>query len=409
MHYIDTATAVAGLFVDPGPSQNPTVWDAAHANALQLEIINVIEHAGLTPTKGTNDQLLTAILTLGGAPLLGIKNPLINPSFLVAQTGNSQTKDSGSVAERLFDGWWFTRAQTGSVQADRTAFTPGQTDVPGNPEWFMEWSRLTSGSGTFRMESRMEDVRTFQGRVVTFSVWIKNNVAGSVTVTPSCTQHFGSGGSSNVETNFTPLAVNSTSWTLYTGTTTLPSISGKTIDANGGDYLDFGFHIDGADDFDLAIAKVQIEEGSVATAFEERTKADTLLRCLRYFERSIAAGLPVTWPPGSGTHPASGAIVTWGEGYLVSGSTYGFPALQRNFLVPKREDAVAVSSQHSMEWWPALQGSGTINTIEVDGSTYAVQSTLGTGRSTTGFPTADVNPGAGVQLAAHFKYEDLIF
>lgn len=56
---------VVGFFTEgnPNTSTPATVVTGDWLNALQEEIINVITGAGLTPTKGTNTQLATAIST----------------------------------------------------------------------------------------------------------------------------------------------------------------------------------------------------------------------------------------------------------------------------------------------------------------------------------------------------------
>lgn len=63
MHRIDSAGAVEGRYSagNPATGQRATLLDADHLNAMQEEILAVIEHAGITPVKGTNNQLLAAI------------------------------------------------------------------------------------------------------------------------------------------------------------------------------------------------------------------------------------------------------------------------------------------------------------------------------------------------------------
>jgi hypothetical protein len=66
MHKIDTDGHVANEFSDGNPltGQEATILDAAMANAIMYEIINVILHAGITLEKGTNDQLRDAIIAI---------------------------------------------------------------------------------------------------------------------------------------------------------------------------------------------------------------------------------------------------------------------------------------------------------------------------------------------------------
>lgn len=66
MHRIDTAGSVAGAFTDgnPATATPATVVDDDFMNAVQDELVAVIETAGITLEKGTNDQLLEAIIRL---------------------------------------------------------------------------------------------------------------------------------------------------------------------------------------------------------------------------------------------------------------------------------------------------------------------------------------------------------
>lgn len=71
MHRIDSSGSVAGQFTagNPATGQRATLLDADHMNAIQEEILAVIEAAGIAPVKGTNNQLLTAIQALIAAAL----------------------------------------------------------------------------------------------------------------------------------------------------------------------------------------------------------------------------------------------------------------------------------------------------------------------------------------------------
>lgn len=66
MHKIDTSGHVLNRFSDGNPltGQQATLVDAAFANALMDEIVNVIQHAGIPLAKGTNNQLRDAIIAL---------------------------------------------------------------------------------------------------------------------------------------------------------------------------------------------------------------------------------------------------------------------------------------------------------------------------------------------------------
>lgn len=70
MHRIDHATAVSNLFTEGNPSlgQPATVVTDDWLNDVQEELITILAAAGVTPVKGTQNQLLAALSTLFVAP-----------------------------------------------------------------------------------------------------------------------------------------------------------------------------------------------------------------------------------------------------------------------------------------------------------------------------------------------------
>lgn len=181
------------------------------------------------------------------------------------------------------DRWVFNSSGTGgNGSVSRQAFTVGQTDVPGEPTYFMRW-QITSAasgqtSGSCYAEQRIEDVRTLAGQTATISFYAK----GTGTL-PNIflTQTFGSGGSTQVAlTLATNVALNA-NWTKYTYTVNVGSISGKTIGTNHYVGLTFMVPLNSTYTFDLA--QVQVEQGSVATPFERRNYAQEVRLCQRYF------------------------------------------------------------------------------------------------------------------------------
>lgn len=72
---------------------------AAHMNALQEELLAVIEAAGLTPAAGSWTQLLSALgLMYGGAGSLGEPGWWRLPGGLIVQWGDGVTGGGGSVS-----------------------------------------------------------------------------------------------------------------------------------------------------------------------------------------------------------------------------------------------------------------------------------------------------------------------
>jgi len=211
---------------------------------------------------------------------LMFRNRIINGDMRIAQRGTSITSASAPYVYSL-DRWrFYGQATTGSATVSQQAFTVGQTDVPGEPEFFMRWNQTATPGGTVALTQPVEGVRTLAGQSATVSFWAKAGSARSITV--RLTQNFGSGGSADVSTNSSAQAL-TTSWQRYTITLSVPSISGKTIGANN--YLDLMFVDSNASTFTTDIAEVQLEVGSKASAFERRPYSEELLRCQRYYEQ----------------------------------------------------------------------------------------------------------------------------
>ena len=212
------------------------------------------------------------------------KNKIINGDFGIWQRGTSFSNPANGTycADRfktINDGTGATRT------ISQQTFTPGTAPVAGyEGQYFMRYAVSVAGTGnTYQgMQQFIEDVRTFAGQTVTFSFWAKADATRTVQV--DLTQYFGSGGSGNVQTLFSNQTV-TTSWARYSGTVTLPSISGKTIGT--GSALQFGYYAPALTACTIDIWGVQLEAGSVATAFQTATGTiqGELSACQRYYWR----------------------------------------------------------------------------------------------------------------------------
>jgi hypothetical protein len=235
-----------------------------------------------------SDGSATAQLSsLNGGALAGMRNRIINGSFDFWQRGTNTGTWVAPILNYYFsDRWVFNSNGTGGAgSVSQQSFTVGQTAVPGEPASFMRW-QITSAasgqaSGSCYVEQRIEDVRTFAGQTATLSFYAQ----GTGTL-PNIyvTQTFGTGGSSQVvSTLATSVALNAT-WTKYTYTVSLPSISGKTIGTNH--YVGVTFMVPLNSTYTFDLAQVQLEAGSVATPFERRSYGQELALCQRYYQKS---------------------------------------------------------------------------------------------------------------------------
>lgn len=206
------------------------------------------------------------------------KNKIINGNFDIWQRGTS----ASGTATRLFaaDRWDAYQA-TSAATVTQGTFTVGQTQVPGEPTYFASIALNSLGTGS-QFGQRIEDVRTLAGQTVAVSFWYKANAA--VTADVVFRQNFGGGGSATVVTTVGVVSFTNTStWAQWTGTITLPSISGKTIGTSP--YLLIQLETFSATGFTFDIAQFQVESGSVATVFDQRPIGVELAMCQRYYFR----------------------------------------------------------------------------------------------------------------------------
>lgn len=218
------------------------------------------------------------------------KNKVINGDFGVWQRGTSFTNPSGASGAYLADRIRLFYGGTGATRTiSQQTFTPGTAPVAGyEGQFFFRYDQSVAGTGdTFNQFGNViENVRTFAGQTITVSFWAK--AAASTTLgTVSINQNFGSGGSGTTNTTFgTPTVT--TSWTRYSYTATLPALTGKTIGANN--FIEIRFLLPTNATFTLDIWGLQLEAGSVATAFQTATgnPQAELAMCQRYYFRQTA-------------------------------------------------------------------------------------------------------------------------
>lgn len=256
------------------------------AKVLQLRRGTTAQHSTFTGAVGEltidTDKDVAVVhdgATAGGFPLVkqssiyGFKNYIINGGFDVWQRGTSQTTSGYGSADRWFFGW-----TSGSLSVIK-----GQDVSPSPYSQFGNYALLggTSLVGGYSMH-KIESVRTCSGKTVTLS-YCYITVSGTNTFLSNCylRQDFGTGGSSNVDT----AAVADTTTSIGTNqyrrvlTFNIPSISGKTIGTNDNLSVVNGY----AGTFQQAVWGFQLEEGSVATPFENRPIGLELSLCQRYY------------------------------------------------------------------------------------------------------------------------------
>ena len=211
------------------------------------------------------------------------KNKIINGDFSINQRSFTSTTTDSTFG---FDRWQIQLSgATGTYSSQ--AFTPGAAPVAGYEGTNFARFAVTVGNDNCRLQQKVEDVRTLAGQTATLSFWAKGtNPTTAGNLTASLVQNFGSGGSSPVTLSQT--FVLTANWTRYSLTFSLGSMSGKTIGTSSALELKLEQATSiSTDAWTLDIWGVQIEAGSVATAFQTATGTiqGELAACQRYYYR----------------------------------------------------------------------------------------------------------------------------
>jgi hypothetical protein len=266
---------------------------------------DVLTATNMNDVTGTLNLLQSAQYAAG-------KNEIINGAMQISQRGTVTIGASGYCLDR-YKYAVASAIPTGTIS--QQTFTPGTAPVAGYEGSNFARINVTANAGctALSFENQIEDVRTLAGQTATFSFYAKADAAatlGSV----SFVQNFGSGGSGEVYTDFTMNSTSLTSnWVRYTGTITVPSISGKTIGT--GSYvrilvqtpLSGGVVRNGTYDY----WGWQLEAASTASPFQTAsgTLQGELALCQRYYYRSTAGSAYANFGVGSAS-TTTNAIIT---------------------------------------------------------------------------------------------------
>jgi hypothetical protein len=257
---------------------------------------DVLSAANMNDLSGTVNTLQSTEYAAG-------KNKFINGDFFINQRGFTSTTTTGTYG---LDRWFLTCAD-GTVTYSVQAFTPGAAPVAGYEA--ANFARIvttgqTATNANGRLRQQIENVRNFAGQTVTVSFWAKA-ASGTPKVALEFNQNFGTGGSpsSNV-THYAGQATIGTTWQRYSVTTTIPSISGKTVGSTANtSVLEFLLYVSAGSDFNARTGSLgiqsntfdfwgmQVEASPTASEFQTATGTlqGELAACQRYYYASDIA------------------------------------------------------------------------------------------------------------------------
>ena len=285
-----------GVFLTRGTdytATNGTTVTLTNAPAVgdQVEVLSALP---FTPDNTYTQAQANAAFYQTATTTIAGKNAIINGDFGIWQRGTTFTNPSTTAYTA--DRWRVQHDGTGATRTiSQQTFTPGAAPVVGyEGKFFARYAVSVVGTGnTFQnFEYNQEDIRTFAGQTVTWSFWAKADA--SRTVALLYRRDFGTGGSAPDQYSAGTITL-TTSWARYSVTYAVPSVSGLTIGANS--YGSWIFRPTAATVQTIDLWGVQIEEGSVATAFTTASGsiAGELELCQRYYQKSY----PIDIVPGS--------------------------------------------------------------------------------------------------------------
>lgn len=165
-------------------------------------------------------------------------------------------------------GWFFTRNNnSGDVAISFGLFIPGQTDVPNNPLYYLNFVGSTIGSGETIKDVifKIDDVTAFAGEQIQIAFYGKSSLSDLAELV--IIQHFGTSPEVQILNNvqFT------TDWTQLTFDITLPSITGKSINASD-NYLEIGIRAPLNKVANFSITNWQLNRGETLLEYNYQTK-----------------------------------------------------------------------------------------------------------------------------------------
>ena len=306
MKWMDTSNATYYYYKER--NHDNTAWVTLFRYTVATKIMEAVSNGVVlndVVVHKTGDETKAGILTLTDglklqnqnvSPFSGFKNYIINGNFDVWQYGTSQTSPGYGSDDRWLNG------NVGSSKAHSLQLCSDTERALFNASHFSR-TVVTSVSGASNFvfkQHRIENIHKLAGKTVTLSFWAKADSNKKLGI--SSEVHYGTGGSPSSELDkagIQQILDLTAVWKKFTITVALPTAVGKTLGTDGvhtsHNQITFWFDagsalastfitgmIQQSGTFD--IAQVQLEEGSVATPFEQRPYGLELSLCQRYYE-----------------------------------------------------------------------------------------------------------------------------
>jgi hypothetical protein len=242
------------------------------------------------------------------------KNKIMNGDFRINQRSFTSNAYTTATFDAFgFDRWKMNNAGDGTSTFSTQAFTLGAAPVAGYEGTNflrMVTSGFTNAASRTDTVQSIESARTFAGQTITVSFWAKA-ATGTPKIALETQQNFGTGGSPSTTNNKAVGTVTiSTAWARYSLTTTVDSISGKTLGTANNDHFNVRLWVNAGSDYATRASSigiqnntfdiwgVQAEYGSKATPFQLAGGGDPqseLAMCQRYYWRTADLSSSNAW------------------------------------------------------------------------------------------------------------------
>lgn len=221
---------------------------------------------------------------MNGAPIDSYRNKIINGDFTIWQRALSQsTSGYGS------DDMWINSHLGTTKNHTLGTFALGHTQVPGNPTNFSR-TAVTSvaGAGNYCIkEQHIEGVVANAGKTITFTFHARATTPKNMAIEFS--QFFGTGGSPSAQVTGigAQIVALTTTFQKFSITVAIPSLSGKTLGTNGGDYLAATFWFDAGSNFNARTANLGQQSGTFDISHVSFVEGDASTEDDPFPQRSI--------------------------------------------------------------------------------------------------------------------------
>jgi hypothetical protein len=299
------------------------------------------------------------------------RNLLHNSMFNIQQRGVGPFTAIGNTVDR-----WLMSFAGGTFTVGPGAINDsGRAQIGDEAATQSVSCNVTGGSGATDeayFEQRIENVRRTAGKTVTLSFW-----AAAASGTPKLGlmlyQVFGTGGSPSAANTAPGQAVTvSTTWTRYSLTFAMPSVSGKTFGTNAGtDYMGMRFGLSagstnspnyggiGVQTTNILLWGVQLEIAQPGqtqpTALEKLDIGEQLRQCQRFYQLATARAVV--------TAAAGGFLI--GTGAKLSPTMRATPTVTfvSDVLAPLNTSALNADNitSESFRVWASSNGAGQMN------------------------------------------------